>query len=356
LPGADDYHIRESLPLVYNPFEPDIALIYGNPAQIMFLINALQFEDYEVMNFSCVGESSCSDAIGRCYLTGKPSVTIPCYGERRYGHARDEDLVIAIPCEMMEKTLYGLECLYQRGIRYPISYAGAELDLSSAYPVTYGGLEEVEEIRGYDNRLLLGVTGGIASGKSTVAGMLEDLGAYIIDLDILAREVVEPGQPALQDIVGFFGNQVLQKDGNLDRKQLSDIVFQDIEKRKKLESFTHPRITELFNHTLKDITLSDPDAVIQIVNPLLIEFNGQYRYHKTLVVYVPREVQIERLIKRDNITKEKAEKILEAQMPIDEKIGYADFVIYNDKSLNETRIQVQKLWEKLKALQKQKVK
>jgi uncharacterized protein (DUF169 family) len=84
-------------PLQNKPFEPDIVLIYANPAQMMLLINSLQFEDYEVMQFFCVGETSCSDAIARCYLTGKPSLTIPCYGERRYGHAQDEDLVMAIP-------------------------------------------------------------------------------------------------------------------------------------------------------------------------------------------------------------------------------------------------------------------
>ena len=349
----DRYKAVALAPLVYNPFKPDIVLIYANPAQIMLLINALQFEDYEVMNFSCVGESSCSDAIVRCYVTSRPSVTIPCYGERRYGHVRDEDLVIAIPCDMLEKALYGLESLYKRGIRYPISYAGAELDLSAAYPVAFGSFEEVEEIRGKDNRILLGVTGGIASGKSTVACMLEDIGAYIIDFDVLSREVVEPGQPAWREIVEYFGKQVLQEDDNLDRKKLSSIVFQDIEKRKKLEGFTHPRITELFIHKIKDITSSDPDAIIQVVNPLLIEFNNQYRFHKTLVVYVPREVQIERLIKRDHITEEEAEKILEAQMSIDEKIGYGDFVIYNDKSLDETRKQVQDLWEKLETFQKQ---
>ena len=128
-------------PLVYNPFEPDLVLIYANPAQMMLLINALQFEDYEVMQFFCVGESSCSDAIARCYLTGKPSLTIPCYGERRYGHAQDEDLVMAIPAGMMDKALRGLEALYRRGIRYPISYAGAEQDLTTAFPMSYGGLQ-----------------------------------------------------------------------------------------------------------------------------------------------------------------------------------------------------------------------
>ncbi|MBW1790304.1 MAG: DUF169 domain-containing protein, partial [Deltaproteobacteria bacterium] len=101
----DKYEAVVMAPLVYKPFEPDIVLIYANPAQMMLLINSLQFEDYEVMQFFCVGESSCSDAIARCYLTGKPSLTIPCYGERRYGHAQDEDLVMAVPADMIEKAL-----------------------------------------------------------------------------------------------------------------------------------------------------------------------------------------------------------------------------------------------------------
>ena len=151
------YEAVAMAPLVYEPFDPDIVLIYANPAQMMLLINALQFEDYEVMQFYCVGESSCSDAIARCYLSEKPSLTIPCYGERRYGHAQDEDLVMAIPAGMMEKALRGMEALYKRGIRYPISYAGAEGDVSAAFPMTYGGLDELQSIRGNDNRLLLGV-------------------------------------------------------------------------------------------------------------------------------------------------------------------------------------------------------
>jgi len=172
-----EYEAVAMAPLVYKPFEPDIVLIYANPAQMMLLINSLQFEDYEVMEFSCVGESSCSDAIARCYLTGKPSLTIPCYGERRYGHAQDEDLVMAIPAGMMEKALKGMEVLYRRGIRYPISYAGTEQDLTTAFPLSYGGIDQMETIRGKDNRLLLGVTGGIATGKTTVVNMLKELGA-----------------------------------------------------------------------------------------------------------------------------------------------------------------------------------
>ncbi len=345
------YEAVAMAPLVYKPFEPDIVLIYANPAQMMLLINSLQFEDYEVMQFFCVGESSCSDAIARCYLTGKPSLTIPCYGERRYGHAQDEDMVMAVPAGMMEKALRGMETLYRRGIRYPISFAGAEQDLTEAFPLSYGGLKRLESLRGNDNRLLLGVTGGIASGKTTVANMLEELGAPIIDFDLIARKVVEPGTPALAEIVEYFGKQVLQEDGTLNRKAVSDIVFRDFEKRKKLESFTHPRIHEEFEKQVREIAEKTPNAIIQVVIPLLIELNLQYMFHKILVVYVPMEEQVNRLAKRDGITIEEAANILKSQLPIDEKVGYSDFVIHNEKSPNEARKQVQDLWKELKRLQ-----
>ncbi len=348
------YEAVAMAPLAYKPFEPDIVLIYANPAQMMLLINSLQFEEYEVMQFFCVGESSCSDAIARCYLTGKPSLTIPCYGERRYGHAQDEDLVMAVPADMMEKALRGMETLYRRGIRYPISFAGAEQDLTDAFPLSYGGLQRLESLRGDDNRLLLGVTGGIASGKTTVANMLQELGAPIIDFDLIARKVVEPGTPALREIVDYFGKQVLQDDGTLNRKAVSDIVFRDFEKRKKLESFTHPRIHEEFEKQVREIAEKDPNAVIQVVIPLLIELNLQYLFHKILVVYIPMEEQVKRLAKRDGITIEEAANILKSQLPIDEKVGYADFVIHNENSPEKAREQVKELWEKLKQIQKEK--
>ncbi|HUW64439.1 MAG TPA: dephospho-CoA kinase [Spirochaetia bacterium] len=341
-------------PLIYNPFDPDIVLIYANPAQMMLLINSLQFEDYEVMQFYCVGESSCSDAIARCYLTGKPSLTIPCYGERRYGHAQDEDLVMALPAGMMEKALRGMDALYQRGIRYPISFAGAEQDLTNAFPGSYGNLGQLEEIRGKDQRLLLGVTGGIATGKSTVVRMLEKKGAPVIDFDLLARKVVEPDKPAWQDIVSYFGQQVLQEDRTLDRRKLSDIVFRDMEKRKKLESFTHPRINEEFVRELNDLVAKDPQAVIQVDIPLMIELNIQYMFHKILVVYVPEKLQAERLTVRDGISAEEAVARLKAQLSIEDKVGYADFVIHNEGTLEETQRQVDELWEELKKIQKEK--
>jgi dephospho-CoA kinase len=342
------YQAVAMAPLVYNPFEPDIVLIYANPAQMMLLINALQFEDYEVMQFFCVGESSCSDAIVRCYDTGKPSLTIPCYGERRYGHAQDEDLVMSLPVHMMEKALDGLEALYRRGVRYPISFAGAEGDVGPMFPANYGKLKEFShKLKGDGGHLLLGVTGGIASGKSTVSDMLSELGSPLIDFDLLARQVVEPGTQGYKDIVDFFGKQVLQENGELDRKKLSGIVFSDIEKRKKLESFTHPHIYEAFFEEIEKIIQKQPDAVIQVSVPLLIELNLQFLFDRLLVVYVKPQTQAKRLARRDNITEVEAENIMKSQLSIDEKAGYADFVIDNEGSIADTRRNVRDVWETL---------
>lgn len=116
-------------------FEPDLVLFYGNPAQMIFIINALQYEDYERLEFFCVGESSCSDTIVQCFLSGKPSLSIPCFGERRFGHAQDDELAIAIPCGQVEKINRNLGELYKRGVRYPIPYWGNQSD-----PVKGGGV------------------------------------------------------------------------------------------------------------------------------------------------------------------------------------------------------------------------
>ncbi|MDY6790624.1 MAG: dephospho-CoA kinase [Thermodesulfobacteriota bacterium] len=346
------YEAVAMAPLVYNPFEPDIVLIYANPAQMMLLINALQFEDYEVMQFFCVGESSCSDAIARCYLTNKPSLTIPCYGERRYGSAQDEDMVMAIPPQMMEKALRGLEALYRRGVRYPISFAGAEADVASLFPPSYKKADAfMKKLKGDDNRLIVGITGGIASGKSTVSDMLEELGAPLIDFDQLARQVVEPGTPGLASITDYFGRQVLDKDGRLDRKKLSDIVFKDFEKRKKLESFTHPAIYEAFLQQIDEITANKPDAIVQVSIPLLVELNLQYLFDELILVYISPEKQVERLALRDKISQDDAANILKSQLPIDDKVGFAKFIINNESTLEETTKQVNEVWQELKKIQ-----
>ncbi len=340
-------------PLAYNPFEPDMVLFYANPAQMMLLINSLQFSRYEVMQFCCVGESSCSDAVARCFNTGKASLGIPCYGERRYGHVQDEDLVMAVPAALMEKALHGMEALYRRGVRYPISFAGVETDVAAQFPPSYKGLEEVmAKVRGKGAPLLVAVTGGIACGKTTISAMLEKLGAPLIDFDLIARQVVEPGTDGLAKIVDYFGKQVLQPDGRLDRKRLSDIVFQDVEKRKKLESFTHPPIYEEFFRQVEAITQKDPRAIIQVAVPLLIELNLTYLFDVVVVVYIPAEEQARRLAKRDSITIEEAENILKAQLPIDDKKPYATFLVDNTGDLATTKKRVEELWEELKKLGK----
>ncbi|MBW2336796.1 MAG: dephospho-CoA kinase, partial [Deltaproteobacteria bacterium] len=275
------------------------------------------------------------------------------YGERRYGHAQDDEMVMALPAEMMDKALRGMEALYRRGIRYPISYAGAETDVTHAFPAAYGGDETINMLRGSDNRLLLGVTGSIATGKTTVAMMLEELGARTIDFDVLSRVVVEPGKPAWKDIVAFFGEQVLNKDQTLDRDKLREIVFKDLEKKKKLESFQHPRIGEEFIKLVKQYADEDPEAIIQVVVPLLIEVNMHPLFHNLLMVYATEEEQKKRLMERDGSTEEMAMNMIRSQLSVEEKKGFCDLVIDNSGSLDETRKQVQKLWKKLKQIQQE---
>ncbi len=210
--------------------------------------------------------------------------------------------------------------------------------------------EQVEALSGDGRSLLVGLTGGIATGKTVVASMLSKLGAALIDFDVLARRVVEPDQPAWRDIVAYFGEQVLAEDGTVDRARLGEIVFADAEKRKKLESFTHPRITELFLAEVRRIRKGEPEAIIQAAVPLLIEADMQSIFDHVVVVFAPEEVQVERLMRRDGLTREDAAARIQAQMPIADKLEYADSVIDNSGSLEGTRRQVEDLWARLQAL------
>jgi dephospho-CoA kinase len=209
-------------------------------------------------------------------------------------------------------------------------------------------IEQSDVLKKDKNRLLLGVTGGIASGKTAVSDMLGTLGAPTIDFDIIARQVVEPEKPAWKEIVAYFGEEILLKDRCLDRKKLSKIVFNNPDKRKKLEGFTHIPIGEEYIKQLDEIMAGTPVSIIQVAVPLLIEANMQNMFDKVLVVYVPHGTQVKRLALRDGISEADAAQIISSQMPIDEKIEYADFLINNDKSLDETRRQVEDLWKTLK--------
>lgn len=125
-------------PTAYDPFIPDMVLLYGNPAQMSLLINAIQFDRFERMVFYSVGETSCSDVIGRCFVDRVPALSIPCYGERRFGHAADDELAIGLPAEECNRILTNLEKLYKRGVRYPISHFGAQTSPFKALATVYG--------------------------------------------------------------------------------------------------------------------------------------------------------------------------------------------------------------------------
>ncbi len=210
---------------------------------------------------------------------------------------------------------------------------------------------ELTEICKGSEALLVGLTGGIATGKSSVAEIFGTLGAVIIDFDILARKVVEPGRKSWKLITGFFGNGILNPDKTIDRKKLSGVVFNDIAKREKLESFTHPYIWDEFIKMTAEAVLNDRKAVIIAVIPLLFEGDMQGMFSKIIVVYSSPENQLQRLMKRDDISKEKAQRILNAQIPIDVKARHADYIIKNDSLIEEACKDTYELWEKLKQLQ-----
>ena len=202
--------------------------------------------------------------------------------------------------------------------------------------------------------LIVGLTGGIGSGKSAVTEMFREEGAEVIDFDYLARLVVEPGRPAWRDIVSYFGPRILSSDRTLNRSALAEIVFSDEESRKALEGFTHPRIFEKRDALLKRIKEKDPLSVVVIDFPLLFELGLRNGLDEVILVYVPREVQIMRTANRDNLSREAVEKRLNAQMPIEEKRSLSDYVIDNQGSLTETRAQAQRIMLELRELSKQK--
>lgn len=194
--------------------------------------------------------------------------------------------------------------------------------------------------------MIVGLTGGIATGKSTVAQMFGELGAYVIDFDALARQVVEPGEPAWREIVDHFGQEILNPDQTINRQKLGRLVFDDPEKLKKLNQIVHPRVFEEDQKITQKIKQKDPRAVIIKEVPLLLETGAARMVDKVVVVYASPEEQIKRLSAR-GLSREEAVKRIKAQAPLDQKVQMADYVIYNSGSINETRHQVKKIYEEL---------
>ncbi|MDQ3030847.1 MAG: dephospho-CoA kinase [Myxococcota bacterium] len=176
---------------------------------------------------------------------------------------------------------------------------------------------------------IVGLTGGIASGKSTVGRIFRELGVHVVDADLVAREVVAKGSEGLAEVVREFGEGVLAADGSLDRKKLGAIVFADDVKRKKLESITHPRIGERSMAELAGIAARG-DAYGIYEAALLVE-NGSHRMMQALVVVAAREeTQVRRVVERDGLTEDEARARIAAQLPLAQKIEVADHVIWND--------------------------
>ncbi len=189
------------------------------------------------------------------------------------------------------------------------------------------------------SNLIIGLTGSIASGKSTVAKMLEEVGLPIVDADLVARIVVEPGTPTLEKISEVFGKEVLLENGELNREKLGEIIFHNPAKRVELNSIMHPAIRQEMLRQRDELTeAGEPHIVMDI--PLLFESHLQHFVEKILVVSVTEENQLTRLMERNHLSKEEALARIATQLPLSEKEKGADAVIYNNRDLENTRTQL----------------
>lgn len=196
--------------------------------------------------------------------------------------------------------------------------------------------------------MILGLTGGIATGKSTVTGMLRERGIPVIDADQIAREVVEPGKPAYDAIIGHFGRDILLADGQIDRKKLGEIVFSDESERQKLNAIVHPEVRRVMREEAETAERNGASIVFMDI-PLLYESKLQYMVEKIVVVYAPAAMQLARMMERDELEEEQAQKRLRAQFPIDQKREEADFLIDNSRSREETERQVEDMLAEIRA-------
>jgi dephospho-CoA kinase len=186
----------------------------------------------------------------------------------------------------------------------------------------------------------VGLTGGIASGKSTVSAQLVDLGCVVIDADRLAREVVAPGEPAWRAIVETYGPEVVRDDQSLDRARLGAIVFADPVRRRALEAITHPAIQARREVRLAELAARGFDGLVIQDTPLLIEVGGAAQVDRVVVVYVTPAVQLARLMAREGLPEADARRRIESQMPLAEKARRAHYVIDNSDRPDETAAQV----------------
>lgn len=197
--------------------------------------------------------------------------------------------------------------------------------------------------------MVLGITGGVATGKTTVAKMFERLGAFVLSADDIANELIEPKKLCWKKIIKHFGRDILKSDNTIDKGKLGEMIFSNRNKRKILNSITHPEIIKEIKRKLKTLRNPAPSrcGIIILEAPLLIEANALDLVSKIIVVTADRKTQIKRLNNK-GITRDKAEKIIDSQMQIRKKIKYADYVINNNSTLKNTEKQVKEILNDIK--------
>ncbi|HSK73781.1 MAG TPA: dephospho-CoA kinase [Pyrinomonadaceae bacterium] len=201
--------------------------------------------------------------------------------------------------------------------------------------------------------LKVGLTGSIAVGKSFVLEIFRELGCFVLDADLTAREVVAPETKGLKLLVENFGAEILQPDGGLDRARLGAIVFADERKRQLLNSIVHPLVIEAQNKWLAERERQNPRGIAVIDAALMIESGSYQRFNKLIVVWCEPAIQLERLMRRNDLSEAEARKRIASQMPQDEKKRYADFLINTSAGFEDTRRQTIEVFERLKLLSEQ---
>ena len=196
--------------------------------------------------------------------------------------------------------------------------------------------------------LRVGLTGSIGVGKSFVTGVLAELGCHALDADQTARDVVAPGSAGLSAVVEAFGEGVLQKDGTLDRQQLGSLIFADPGKRRLLNALLHPYIIAVQDQQLREWEALDPDGVAVVDAALMIESGGYKRFDKVIVVHCRPEVQLKRLMARDNLTPEEARNRIDAQMSQEAKQKFADYLIDTSEGFESARTRTGEVYEELR--------
>ena len=196
--------------------------------------------------------------------------------------------------------------------------------------------------------VIAGLTGGIATGKSTVANIMAEAGAHVIDADRIAKDVVKKGLPAWKEITEYFGKEILGSDGEIDRERLGDVVFGSKDKLEVLNKIVHPRVFEEMAREMDEVKQRAPDSIVILDIPLLIETGLHKLLSNVILVYAPERIQLARLMARDNIPKEAALKRIRSQMPIEQKKAFANHIIDNSSEIEHTRIMTLEVLERLK--------